>query len=50
MAFKGENNKVILILSIYLCCKNPTNPQGKTAYHKQETMLSERDRDDCDQR
>ena len=26
MAFKGEDNKVILIMSIYQCCKNYTNP------------------------
>ena len=26
MVFKGEDNKVILIMSIYQCCKNPTNP------------------------
>ena len=50
MAFEGADNKVILIMSIYQCCKNPTNPQGKTAYHQQETMLSERNRNDCDPR
>ena len=50
MAFEGADNKVILIMSIYQCCKNPTNPQGKTAYHQQETMLSERNRTDCDPR
>ena len=33
MAFEGEGNIMILIMSIYQCCKNPTNPQGKTAYH-----------------
>ena len=43
MAFEGADNKVILVMSIYQCCRNPTNPQGKTAYHEQETMLSERD-------
>ena len=36
MAFKGDDNKVILIMSIYQCCKNPKNLQGKTAYHQQE--------------
>ena len=36
MAFEGADNKVILIMSIYQCCKNPTNPQGMTAYHQQE--------------
>ena len=42
MAFEGEDNKVILVMSICQCCKSPTNPQGKTAYHQQETMLSEK--------
>ena len=50
MAFEGEDNIVILIMSIYHCCKNPTNPQGKTAYHQQETMLSEMNRNNCDSR
>ena len=50
MVFKGEDNKVILIMSIYQCCKNLTNPQERTAYHQQETMLSERNRKDCDPR
>ena len=34
MAFEGEDNKVILVMSIYQSCKNPTNPQGKTAFHQ----------------
>ena len=50
MAFEGEDNKVILIISNYQCCKKPTNPQGKTAYHQQETMLSERNRSDYEPR
>ena len=50
MAFEGAGNKVILVMSIYQCCTNPTNPQGKTAYHQQETMLSERIKTDCDPR
>ena len=50
MAFEGADNKVILVMSIYQCCRNPTNPQGKTAYHQQETMLSERNKTDCDPR
>mmetsp|Transcript_56991 Transcript_56991/g.64451 ORF Transcript_56991/g.64451 Transcript_56991/m.64451 type:complete len:119 (-) Transcript_56991:2-358(-) len=50
MAFKGEDNKVILIMIIYQCCKNSTNPQGKTAYHQHEIMSSERNRNDCDPR
>ena len=37
-------------MSIYQCCKNPTNPQGKTAYHQQGIMLSEKNRNDCDPR
>ena len=50
MAFEKEDNKAILIISIYQCCKNPTNPQGKTVYHQQETRLSERNRNNCDLR
>ena len=50
MAFEGADNKVILIMSIYQCCRNPNNPQEKTAYHQQETMLSERNKTDCDPR
>ena len=26
MAFEGEDKKVILVMSIYQCCKNPTKP------------------------
>ena len=48
MAFEGEDNKVILVMSIYQSCKNLTNPQGKTAFHQQKTMLSEMNREDCD--
>ena len=44
MALEGEDNRFISIMSIYQCCKNVTNPQGKTVYHQQETMLSERNR------
>ena len=50
MAFEGEDNRVILIMSIYQGCKNPTNPQGKTSFRQQETMLSEMNRNDCDLR
>ena len=50
MAFEMEDNKLILIISIYQCCKSPTNSQGKKAYHQEETMLSERNRSDCDPR
>ena len=48
MVFEGEKNKVILVMSIYQRCKNPTNPTGKAAYHQQETMLLKRNRTDCD--
>ena len=50
MVFEGEDNRVILVMSIYQCCKNPTNLQGKTAFHHQETMLSEMNRNNCDPR
>ena len=35
-------------MSIYQCCKSPTNPQAKTAYHQHETMLSGKNRNNCD--
>ena len=50
MAFEGKDNKEILIMSIYQCCKNQINPLRKTTYHQQETWLSERNRNDCDPR
>ena len=50
MTFEGEDNKVILVMSIYQCCKSPTNSQGKTAYHQQETMILEKNRNNCDPR
>ena len=34
MAFEGETNKVVLIISIYQCCKQPINPTGIIAYHQ----------------
>ena len=48
MAFEREDNRVILVMSIYQCCKNLTNPQEMTAFHQQETMLSEMNRNDFD--
>ena len=33
MAFKETDNKVILIMSIYQCCKNPTN-------HKERMLIT----------
>ena len=35
MAFEGEDNKVILVMSSYQCCNSPSSPQKKTAYHQQ---------------
>jgi hypothetical protein len=46
----GKGGKDILIVSIYQCCKQPTNPNGITAYHQQEIMLSETNRVDRDPR
>ena len=46
----GKGDKDILIVSIYQCCKNPTNKNGITAYHQQRLMLSEMDRQDTDPR
>ena len=38
VAFVGEDNRVILIMSIYQYCKNSTSPQRKIAYYQQEIM------------
>ncbi|OEU05830.1 hypothetical protein FRACYDRAFT_257959 [Fragilariopsis cylindrus CCMP1102] len=46
----GQGSKDVLIVSIYQCCKQPTNPQGTTAYHQQQVLLSEMDRNDLDPR
>ena len=32
IAFEEEDNKMILIISIYQCCKNPTNPQFDSTF------------------
>ena len=45
---KGDTN--ILIVSIYQCCNNRRKNQKKTAYHQQQVMLSELDREDTDPR
>jgi hypothetical protein len=37
----GKGGKYILIVSVYQCCKQPTNLKGITAFHQQEIMLSE---------
>ena len=50
MALEGADNTVILVMSIYQSCRNPTNPQGRTAHHQQEVLLSERNRTDTDPR
>ena len=50
MALEGADNTAILIMSIYQSCRNPTNPQGRTAHHQQEVLLSERNRTDTDPR
>ncbi|OEU15138.1 hypothetical protein FRACYDRAFT_239817 [Fragilariopsis cylindrus CCMP1102] len=46
----GQGEKDILIICVYQCCKNPTNPKGMTAYHQQEILLSEMDRPDTEPR
>jgi hypothetical protein len=46
----GKGDKDILIVSVYQCCKQPTNSKGITAYHQQEIMLSETTRVDRDHR
>jgi len=46
----GKGGKDILIVSVYQCCKQPTNSKGITAYHQQEIILSETNRVDRDPR
>jgi hypothetical protein len=46
----GQGDKDILIVSVYQCCKSPTNPKGLTAYRQQEVLLSESDKTDRDPR
>jgi hypothetical protein len=46
----GKGGKDVLIVSVYQCCKQPTNSKGITAYHQQEIMLSETNRVDQDPR
>jgi hypothetical protein len=46
----GQDDKDILIICVYQCCKNPTNPKGMTAYHQQEILLSKMDRTDTEPR
>ena len=50
MLLNGKGDKEILIISIYQCCKSPTNLIGNTAYHQQQTLLSEKNRKDIDPR
>jgi hypothetical protein len=46
----GKRGKDILIVSVYQCCRQPTNPNGVIAYHQQEIMLSRTNRVDRDPR
>ena len=50
MTYEGEANIVVLVVSIYQCCKLPTNKTGITSYHQQQTILSERNKVDHDPR
>ena len=47
---RGRGDTNILIVSIYQCCNNKRKNQKKTAYHQQQIMLSELDREDTDPR
>ena len=37
MTLNAKGNKDILIISLYQCCKRPTNDVGKTAYIRNES-------------
>ena len=47
---EGSKNRDIIVVSVYQCCKNPTNKHGSTAYHQQEAILSEMNREDTNPR
>ena len=47
---EGSKRRDILVVSVYQCCKNPTNKHGSTAYHQQEALLSELNREDTNPR
>ena len=39
MAFNEDDNKVILVMSIYQSCKNKTNPQGEKPFISKKQSL-----------
>ena len=43
---KAKGLHEILIITVYQCCKLPTNKQGNTAYHQQQILLSTQNRTD----
>ena len=44
----GKNNIDMLIISIYQCCKIPTNKLGSTAFHQQKIQFIDEGREDLD--
>jgi hypothetical protein len=46
----GQGSRDVLIISVYQCCRQPADPQGMTAYHQQQVLLSEMDQTDLDPR
>ena len=43
---KAKGLHEILIITVYQCCKLPTNKHGNTAYHQQQILLSTQNRTD----
>jgi hypothetical protein len=39
MNLQGQDNKSITYITVYQVCQKPTNPQGITAFHQQETAF-----------
>ena len=50
MTLNAKGNKEILIISLYQCCKQPTNKVGNTSFHQQRILLYEMNRRDTDPR
>lgn len=46
----GSKDTKILIISVYQCGKRSTKKIGLTAFHQQQTLLSEMNREDVDPR
>ena len=46
----GKNNIDMLIISVYQCCKRPTNKIGGIAFHQQQIQSIDKGREELDPR